>query len=168
MGSASAPCLRGYTRAWAAQDDGLHGTHSAAEAWPVEQPARGLCPRAVGSGIRPAQCQRGWMQAGSSDGTPQSTTADTMAEGGRCKRGHPRDEGVVTGGRRSGGNCDGNASERAAGEDLGEDDPDRWVPSVSDGGVVMGWQAGSHEEMGRVGAELGRPRRKRPMMVFQF
>jgi hypothetical protein len=34
------------------------------------------------------------MQAGSSDGTPRSTTADTMAEGGRCKRGHPRDEGV--------------------------------------------------------------------------
>jgi hypothetical protein len=26
---------------------------------------------------------------------------------------------------------------------------DRWAPFVSDGGTVMGWQAGSHAEMGR-------------------
>jgi hypothetical protein len=32
---------------------------------------------------------------------------------------------------------------------LGEDGPDRWAPSVSDGSTVMGWQAGSHTEMGR-------------------
>jgi hypothetical protein len=55
---------------------------------------------------------------------------------------------VVTGRRCSGGNCGGNASERAAGEDLGEDGPDRWAPSVSDGDAVMGWQAGSCAEMG--------------------
>jgi hypothetical protein len=42
MGSASAPCLRGYAGVRAALDDGLHGTHSAAEAYPVERPARGL------------------------------------------------------------------------------------------------------------------------------
>jgi hypothetical protein len=43
------------TRARAALDDGLHGTHSASDARPVERPARGLRHRAVGSGIRPAQ-----------------------------------------------------------------------------------------------------------------
>jgi hypothetical protein len=48
-----------------------------------------------------------------------------MAHGGMRIRGHPRDEGVVTGGWRSGGNCGGNASERVTGEDLGEDSPDR-------------------------------------------
>jgi hypothetical protein len=47
------------------------------------------------------------------------------------------------------GICSGNASERAAGEDLGEDDPDMWVPSVSVDGMVTGWQAGSRVEMGR-------------------
>jgi hypothetical protein len=62
-----------------------------------------------------------------------------MAQGGRRTRGHPRDKGVVTGGWRSGANCSGNGSECATGEDLGEDDPDRRVPSVSDGGAVTGW-----------------------------
>jgi hypothetical protein len=74
-----------------------------------------------------------------------------MAQGGRRTRGHPRDEGVVTGGWRSGGNCGGNASEHAAGEDLGEDGPNRWDPSISNGGSVMGWQADSHVEMGQGG-----------------
>jgi hypothetical protein len=32
-----------YPRAGAALDDGLHGTHSAAEACPAERPARELC-----------------------------------------------------------------------------------------------------------------------------
>jgi hypothetical protein len=44
-----------------------------------------------------------------------------MAQGGRRTRGHPHDEGVVTGGWRSGGNCGGNANER------------------NDGDAVMGW-----------------------------
>jgi hypothetical protein len=78
------------------------------------------------------------MQAGSGDGTPQRTTADAMAQGGRRTRGHPHDEGVVTGGQRSGRNCSGNASERTTAEDLGEDGPDRWAPYVNDGGAVMG------------------------------
>jgi hypothetical protein len=34
-------------------------------------------------------------------------------------------------------------------EDLGEERADRQAPSVSDDGVVMGWQAGSHVEMGQ-------------------
>jgi hypothetical protein len=50
-GGASAPCLHGYARAQAALDYGLHGTHSAVEAWPVKRLARGLHRRAVGSGI---------------------------------------------------------------------------------------------------------------------
>jgi hypothetical protein len=33
-------------------------------------------------------------------------------------------------------------------------------------GVVTGWQTGSHAEMGWVGAELGRPRRKRLTTFF--
>jgi hypothetical protein len=41
---------------------------------------------------------------------------------------------------------------RGAREDLGEDGADRWAPSISDGGAIMGWQAGSPAEMGRVGA----------------
>jgi hypothetical protein len=32
---------------------------------------------------------------------------------------------------------------------MGEDGPDMWAPSVSDGGVVTGWLAGSCTEMGR-------------------
>jgi hypothetical protein len=89
------------------------------------------------------------MQAGSDDGMPRCTVADAMAQGGKCTHGHPRDEGVVTGGWCSGGNCGGIVSERATVEDLEEDDPDRWAPSVSDSGSVMGWQAGSRAEMGR-------------------
>jgi hypothetical protein len=38
-GSASAPCLRGYAHAGAVLDNGLQGMHSAADAWPAEQPA---------------------------------------------------------------------------------------------------------------------------------
>jgi hypothetical protein len=34
-------------------------------------------------------------------------------------------------------------------EDLGEERAGRRAPSVSDGGAVTGWQAGSREEMGR-------------------
>jgi hypothetical protein len=128
-------------------DNGLQGMHSAADAWPAEQPARGLCHQAVGSGIRPTQHRR-W-QASSGDGKPRHTIADAMAQSGRCTRRHPRDEGVVMGGWRSGGNCGGNASERAAGEDLGEDGPDTWAPSVRDGGTITGWQASSRVEMGR-------------------
>jgi hypothetical protein len=55
----------------------------------------------------------------------------------------------VTGGQRTGGNCGGNARERAGEEDLGEDGPDRWAPSVNDGGVITGWQADSCAKMGR-------------------
>jgi hypothetical protein len=138
-GSASAPCLHGYACVGAALDDGLHGTYSAAEAWPVERPARGLCHRAVGSRIRPAQRRRGQTQAGSGVGMSWRTTADAMAQGCKSTHGHPRDEGVVTGGWRSGGNYGGIASERATGKDLGEDGPDRWAPSVSDGGAITGW-----------------------------
>jgi hypothetical protein len=39
---------------------------------------------------------------------------------------------------RSSGNCSCNASEHAAGEDLGEDVPDRWAPTISDGGAITG------------------------------
>jgi hypothetical protein len=38
---------------------------------------------------------------------------------------------------------------------LGEDGPDMWVSSVSDGGAVMGWQAGSRVEMGRGRCRVG-------------
>jgi hypothetical protein len=82
---------------------------------------------------------------GSSDGTPHRTAADATTQGGRHTQGHPRDEGMVAGGRRSGGN----ASERAAREDLGEDGPDRWAPSVGNGVFVTDWQAGSRAKMGR-------------------
>jgi hypothetical protein len=54
-----------------------------------------------------------------------------------------------------------------AGEDLGKDGDDRRDPSISNGNEVMaGWQAGSHMGMAGVGVELGRPRRKRPTMIF--
>jgi hypothetical protein len=80
---------------------------------------------------------------------PRCTAADATAQGGKHTHGHPHDEGVVMGGRCSGGNCGGIVSELAAGEDLEEDGPDRWAPSVSDGGSVTGWQASSRAEMGR-------------------
>jgi hypothetical protein len=79
----------------------------------------------------------------------RADAADATAQVGRRICRHPHDEGVVTGGWRSGRNCDGNASERAAGEDLEEGGPDRWAPSISDGGAVMGWQGSSRAEMGR-------------------
>jgi hypothetical protein len=50
----------------------------------------------------------GSRAADSGDGTPRRTTTDAMAQGGRCTCGHPRDEGLVMGGRHS----DGNASKR--------------------------------------------------------
>jgi hypothetical protein len=54
--------------------------HSTAEAWLAERPARGLCRRAVGSGIRPAQCQQGQTQAGIGDGMPLCITVDATAQ----------------------------------------------------------------------------------------
>jgi hypothetical protein len=43
-----------------------------------------------------------------------------------------------------------------AGEDFGEEGPNRWVPAVSVGGVVMGGRLGSHAEMDRGAVEAGR------------
>jgi hypothetical protein len=98
-----------------------------------------LCEGVIAKRLAPElDCHNdsGSSAVGSGDVTSQRTIADTTTQGGRRTRGHPRDKGVVTGGRCNGGNCGGNASERAAGENLGEDDPDRWAPSVSDGDVI--------------------------------
>jgi hypothetical protein len=57
------PAHPAYAATRAALADGLHGTHLAVEAWPAERPARGLRRRAIGSGIRPTQRQRGQTQA---------------------------------------------------------------------------------------------------------
>jgi hypothetical protein len=43
---------------------------------------------------------------------------------------------------------------------LGEDGPDRWVPSVSNGGAVMSCQADSRAEMGQ-GRRRARPTAKK-------
>jgi hypothetical protein len=43
---------------------------------------------------------------------------------------------------------------------LGEDGPDRWVPSVSNGGAVTSWQADSRAEMGQ-GRRRARPTAKK-------
>jgi hypothetical protein len=51
MRGASAPYPCGYTHAWAALDDGLHGTLSAAAAWPEKRPARGPRHRVPDAGI---------------------------------------------------------------------------------------------------------------------
>jgi hypothetical protein len=53
-------------------------------------------------------------------------------------------------------------------EDLGEDGPDRWAPSVSDGGMVMGWQIDSRAEMGHDTIEAGRARMKMAREAFPF
>jgi hypothetical protein len=66
------------------------------------------------------------------------------AQGGRRTRGPPCGAGVVTGGWPVAGNL---ARGREEEEKLGEEGADRWVPSVSDGGAVTGWQAGSCTEM---------------------
>jgi hypothetical protein len=63
------------------------------------------------------------MLVGSGDVTPHRTTTDVTTQFGRRTREHPRNAGVVTGGWRSGRTRDGNANERIAREDLGEEGP---------------------------------------------
>jgi hypothetical protein len=43
---------------------------------------------------------------------------------------------------------------------------DRRAPSVSDGGEVMAGGPARTQRWAGVGAELGRPRRKQPIMIF--
>jgi hypothetical protein len=112
----------------------LHARGGSARRWP---PRHAFSSRSLASGVA---CSRTLslsgrlqnpigaaltrqMKAGSGDGMPRCTAADATAQGGRHTCGHPCDERVVTGGRRSGGICSGNANERAAGEDLGKTTP---------------------------------------------
>jgi hypothetical protein len=44
---------------------------------------------------------------------------------------------------------------RGAEEKLGQEGADRRAPSVSDGGTVIGWQAGSHAKMGQSQCRAG-------------
>jgi hypothetical protein len=46
--------------------------------------------------------------------------------------------GMMMGGRLVGGNSAGIATRTWSKGELREDDPDRWAPSVSDGGAVTG------------------------------
>jgi hypothetical protein len=85
-GRASAWRLRGYTRAPTGLRQGLDGTLSTMSARPVGQAARGFV-------VELLVWHPGWSsdrrQQRSGDGTPQRTTTDTMAQGGRKTRGPP-------------------------------------------------------------------------------
>jgi hypothetical protein len=70
------------------------------------------------------------------------------------------------GGRPVAGSFAGEDTLALSNGNLGEEGADMLAPSVNDGGVVTGWQAGSCAEMGRGQRELGRPRRKRPTTIF--
>jgi hypothetical protein len=70
------------------------------------------------------------------------------------------------GGRPVVGNFAGEDTLTRSKGNLGEEGADRRAPSVNDGGVVTGWQAGSRAEMSRGQRELGRPWRKRPTTIF--
>jgi hypothetical protein len=50
--------------------------------------------------------------------------------------------------------------------ELGENDPNRWAPSVSDGDAVTKDRSGSHANMGRGTAEAGRRGGKWPVKPF--
>jgi hypothetical protein len=52
--------------------------------------------------------------------------------------------------------------------DLGEGRADRRAPSVSDGGTVTRGRPARVQRWAGVGAELGRPQRKRPTMIFSI
>jgi hypothetical protein len=58
--------------------------------------------------------------------------------------------------------------ERGAGEDLGEEGPDRWVLALSVGGAVTGGRPSSCTEMARGTAEADRRRGKWPTKLFPF
>jgi hypothetical protein len=104
---------------------------------------------------------------GSGDGTPRRTATDAMAQGGKHTSGHPRNRGVVMGGRPIADNLASIATLASRGGHLGEESTDRWAPSVSDGGVIMGWQASSHAEMGR-GHCWADCRENGPQRYFEF
>jgi hypothetical protein len=57
---------------------------------------------------------------------------------------------------------------RRAGEDLREESPNRWVPTVSVGRVVTGGRLGSRAEMGRGVVEAGRRGGKWLAKLFLF
>jgi hypothetical protein len=119
--------------------------------------------RGPGAGI-PARVVMGSSRAvGNGDGTPRHTATNVMAHDGRwtlrwCKHSMGR--------RLDDGNFAGEDTWRGAGEDLGKDGADRWASSVSDGDAVLVIRPTHMRGWAGVGTELGRPRRKRPMMIF--
>jgi hypothetical protein len=116
-----------------------------------------------------AQSRRGQTQASSGDGMPRCTVADVMAQGGRWTHGHPHDKGVVMGGRPVVGSLADVATRVSRGGGIwAEERVDRWAPSVIDGGTVMAGRLARTRRWVGVGAEVGRPWRKRPTKVFPF
>jgi hypothetical protein len=73
-----------------------------------------------------------------------------------------------TGGRLDDGNLAGEDTQALSMGELGEDSPDRWAPSVSDSGTVMGGRSAHARRWAGVGAELGRLQRKRPTLIFSI
>jgi hypothetical protein len=57
---------------------------------------------------------------------------------------------------------------RGAGEDLGEEGPDRWVSALSVGGAVTGGRLSSCTEMAQGAVEADRRRGKWPTKLFPF
>jgi hypothetical protein len=95
-----------------------------------------------------------------------------MAQGG---------EVMAHDGRWTGGHCGGASTRRVAGSTtgirlattrvrgaggLGEDGPNKWAPSVNDGSAVTAGRTARARRWAGVSAELGRPQRKWPTMIF--
>jgi hypothetical protein len=134
---------------------GWDGVHEAA----CSRPHR----RAPGAGIPAGVATGGSRAVGSGDGTPRRTATDATAHDGRwtlrwCKH--------STGGRLDDGNFADEDTQHGAGEDLGKDEADRRAPSVNNGDTVMAGMLAHMRGWAGVGAELGRPQRKRPTMIF--
>jgi hypothetical protein len=70
------------------------------------------------------------------------------------------------GGRLDDGNFAGEDTRRGAWEDLGKDGANRQAPSVSDCDAVTAGRPAHMWGWAGVDAEMGRPRRKQPTMIF--
>jgi hypothetical protein len=64
--------------------------------------------------------------------------------------------------------CPARTRGHGAGEDLGKDGVDKRASHVSDDDAVMAGRPAHAQGWARVGAELGRPLRKRPTMIFSI
>jgi hypothetical protein len=182
---ASAPSLGGYARSTAALGSNLDDAFSAVVVRPAGRTAQSPHRREDGTDIWATQRWQGGCAGGSINKMPHCTSGDATTlgrgrTGGQCRGARARE---MT--RRNCENCDGDASERAAREEIGRGEPNRWargrqqsltggpadaqgpLAMTAEGGGKWLW-AGFTVDWAGWCCSVGLAQRKRPEIPFPF